>query len=125
MAWTAGERKEVNAEGEEGEEFICDFSFLVSDLKSEKRDISESGYAFAGTDSVVVWLNPSPNPVASQARHELVSPEETFASRIVVPCWEREDPAVEVMKLAEGCARRLTESRRVEVGLAELIPPVE
>ena len=34
--------------------------------------------------------NPSPNPVASQARPELVPPFETFAPRIGVPCRERE-----------------------------------
>jgi hypothetical protein len=30
---------------------------------------------------------PHPNPMASQARHDMVSPQETCASRTVVPQW--------------------------------------
>src|SRR5688572_6656585 len=77
-----------------------------------KKDFNvEDGYGSAGVDSVVVWLNPSPNPVASRARHEFVSPLETFASRIVVPCWERE-----ALRSAGAASWSVVASHEIKVG---------
>ena len=65
-----GEKKEINAEAQRRRGGLISFPVHKSTLNSRRR------------------VPPHPGPMASQARHETVSPQETNASRFVVPWGE-------------------------------------
>ncbi len=70
-----------------------DLKFEISDLKSEMAGGVRCGVGNGGgrLRAYPRWhgVPHHPNPMASQARHESVSPRETNASRFVVPQWGR------------------------------------